>query len=243
MFAVTRWELAGAAVVEPRGVLDAGTYRELRDILVKAAVDEPRAVIVDLDGLEAPDQSSYALFSSVSEQVARWPGVPLLLVAGTARQRDRLAGYRMARYVAVHPSVAAAVAAIGAPPPRRLARRRLPNAMTSASLAREFVRAVCEQWSVGPGTEDAVAIVNELVENTLLHTYCVPSVRLELRRGMLSVAVYDDDPAPARLREPDPRDRHGHGLTIVAAVAVVWGCSPTPAGGKVTWAVLRVPSG
>lgn len=242
MLEVAHRELAGAAVVEPHGVLDLHTYRELRDILVKAAVDEPTAVIVDLDGLAVPDRSSYALFSSVSDQVAQWPGVPLLLAAGTARKRRGLGSFRMARYVAVHPSVEAAARAIGDPPPRRIARRNLPNTLTSASLAREFVRAMCGQWEAQACLDDAVTIVNELVENTLLHTYCLPSVRLELRRGLLTVGVYDDDPAPARLRELDTRSGRRHGLSIVAAVAVVWGCSPTPAGGKVTWAVLRVAS-
>jgi anti-anti-sigma regulatory factor len=226
-------------VIEPHGVLDAASYGDLRNTMVKAAIDEPRAVIVDLDGLAVPDRWALALFSSVADQLAQWPGVPLLLAATEPGQRDLLARYRLARYVAVYPSVLAAVDAIDDPPPRRIARRQLPNALASASLARRFVLDVCSAWPVAARTEDAMMIANELVENTLLHTYCAPSLRLELRRGMLTIAVYDDDPAPARLVEPEVPGRH-RGLLLVSRLARVWGCSPTLAGGKVVWAVLRV---
>src|ERR1044072_1183765 len=112
--------LLGALVVEPDGVLDAASYGALRTVLVKAAVDEPRAAIVDLE------------------------------------------------------------------------RRAVP---ARPALARRFVLDVCSDWPVGPRVREAVVIANELVENTLLHTYSAPMLRLELRRGMLTIAVYDDNPA------------------------------------------------
>ena len=233
---VDRRELLGASVIEPHGVLDAMSYGGFRADLVKTAIDEPRAVIVDLDELDVPDSTALALFSSVSTQIAEWPGVPLLVCTTRDTQRDVLVAYRLARYVPVFTSVMAAVAAIDDPPPRRIARRRLPNSLSSAALARRFVLDVCSDWPVGARTEDAVMVANELVENTLLHTYCAPSLRLELRRGLLTIAIYDDDPAMAHLAEPDP-DRH-RGLVLVARLSRAWGCSPTPSGGKVVWAVL-----
>lgn len=233
---VDRRELVGASVVEPRGVLDAANYGGLRVDLVKTAIDEPRAVIVDLDELSVPDSTALSLFSSVHAQIAQWPGVPLLVVAARGPQRKLLAAYRLARFVPVYRSVMAAVAAIDDPPPRRIARRRLPNSLTSAALARRFVLDVCSDWPVAARTEDATMVANELVENTLLHTYCAPSLRLELRRGRLTIAVYDDDPAMAQLIEPDTD--HHRGLVLVAGLCRVWGCSRTPSGGKVVWAVL-----
>lgn len=231
-------DLVGASVLEPHGVLDVASYRGLRDTLVKAAIDEPRAVIVDVDELAMPDRAALALFSSVSAQIAEWPGVPLLLAATGDAQLAMLAGVRLARFVPVYQSVMAAVAAIDDPPPRRIARRRLPNSLSSSALARRFVLDVCSDWMLAKRVEEATVIASELVENTLLHTYCAPSLRLELRRGLLTVAVYDDDPAPAHLVEPDA-DRH-RGLVLVAQLARAWGSSPTFQGGKVVWAVLRV---
>lgn len=234
---IERRELCGAAVVEPHGRLDVSSYGSLRTSLVKAATDEPRAVIVDLDGLAVPEQSALALFSSVHEQIAQWPGVPLLL-AEPEHTHGRLRG--LGRFVPVYRSVLAAVAAIDDPPPRRIARRRLPNSLASSALARRFVLDVCSDWPVGRHAEEAMMIANELVENTLLHTYCAPSLRLELRRGLLTVAVYDDDPHHPRLVEPDVPDRRRSGLVLVAQLARAWGCAPTGSGGKVVWAVLRI---
>lgn len=231
-------DLAGAAVIEPYGVLDALSYAELRESLVKVATDEPRAVIVDLAELQVPDRAALALFFSVSDQIAQWPGVPLLLVASAAEHRELLDRYRMARYVPVYPSVTSAASAIDDPPARRIARRNLPNSLASARLARLFVLAMCAEWNETARADDAMTVVNELVENTLLHTYCAPSVRLELRRGLLTVAVYDDDPTEARLATPGSTPSRCRGLVLVSQLSRVWGCTPTPRGGKVVWAVL-----
>jgi len=231
-------ELLGASVVEPQGILDAASYGGLRNDLVKVAIDEPRTVIVDLDELDVPDSTALSLFSSVSTQIAQWPGVPLLVSTTRGALRTQLDRYRLARFVPVYPSVMDAIAAIDDPPPRRIARRQLPNSLTSAAMARRFVLDVCSDWPIATRVEDAVMVANELVENTLLHTYCAPSLRLELRRGLLTVAVYDDDPAMALLIEPDTE--RNRGLVLVAGMCRAWGCAPAPSGGKVVWAVLSV---
>lgn len=79
-------------------------------------------------------------------------------------------------------------------------------------------------------------VATELVENSLKHTDSAPTLRLELRCGLLSVAVTDGSPAPAVLRES--REQPGGGLRLVAQTTRVWGCTLTLAGGKVVWSVL-----
>jgi anti-anti-sigma regulatory factor len=226
--------VGGAAVVEPHGVLDTASYGTLRSALVKASSDEPRAVVVDVAGLRVPKVAALALFFAVSDQIAQWPGVPLLLVAARPVHRGQLDHYRTSQYIPVHRSVAGALAAIDDPPPRRIARRQLPNSLVSARLARLFVARKCAEWDQHERAEDAVSIANELVENTLLHTYSAPALRVELRRGMLTVAVYDSDPTPATLRA----GTRCRGLRLVEGLSRTWGCSPMPTGGKVVWAVL-----
>jgi len=233
---VDRRKLVGTAVVKPIGLLDVASYADLRDALLKAGVEEPRAVIVDVDALAMPDRTALALFPAVAAQLSEWPGVPVLLAVTVATQWDLLARSRLHRFVSIHPSVSAAVQAIDEPSPRRISRRKLPNSLSSSALARRFVLDVCEEWAVAAGG-DAMMVANELVENTLLHTYHAPTLRLELRCGALSVAVYDDDPAPARPVEPPSPDHRG--LELVARLSRVWGWSPTPSGGKVVWAVIR----
>jgi anti-anti-sigma regulatory factor len=233
-------EVLGSSVLEPHGLLDGSSYRDLRDAMAKAGVDEPRAVIVDADGLDVRDRSVLSVFPAVAEQLGQWPGVPLLVASGTDELRHWFDEHRLDSCVPVHWTVAAAAAAVGDPPSRSVLRLRLPNSLVSASLARVVVRETCEAWAVPEQLRAAaVMIVNELVENTLIHTYCAPSARLELRRGMLSVGVYDDAPMPGPTDLGAGRPR-GSGLTIVSEFSDVWGSSPTPSGGKAVWAVLRM---
>jgi anti-anti-sigma regulatory factor len=239
-FSVYWWLHVGAVVVVAEGVLDAGSYGRLRDAVVKAAAEAPRAVIVDVDRLGVRDTAALALFPAVLADITLWPGVPLLIVAANHANHRMLVRYRMARYVPVHRSLENAIAAIGDPPPRRVARAELPNGRLSARMAREFVTDWCRRWEVtGVRTADAVQVVGELVDNTMKHTYGPPTVRVELRRGMLTVAVYDDDPAPAHLLMPDPvGPEAAHGMALIASLSRVWGSNPTRSGGKVVWAVL-----
>jgi hypothetical protein len=231
-------DLGGASVVEPHGVLDAGTYRPLRDVLVKLGVEEPRAVIVDLTDFVVPDRSVLALFVSVSDQLAQWPGVTVLLVAPGAAHGELLGRSPIGHFVPAFTSVSAAMAAADDQPIRRIARRDLPNALVSARLARRFVADTCVEWGELERVDNAVIVVNALVENTLIHTYCAPSVRVELRRGRLTVAVYDDDPATGTLLDSAPARPTVHGMALVEALATGWGCEPRSSGGKVVWAVL-----
>jgi anti-anti-sigma regulatory factor len=235
---VEEHDVAGACVLEPSGVLDAMACGALRESLVRTGTGEPSAVIVDLAGLEIPDGSALSLFGPVGDQLAQWPGVPLLLVAARAEHRRMLDRYEVCDHLQVHPSVPEAAAAVGRPPPRRVARLTLPNSLVGARLARAFVLRTCARWEEVGRALDAVTVVNELVENTLLHTYCAPSVRLELRRGLLTVAVYDDDPARPRLVRPEPGAAGRRGLLLVEGLVTGWGCAPTRSGGKAVWAVL-----
>jgi hypothetical protein len=212
------------AVLAPTGTLDAESGDALRAHLLAAAAAEPRAVLVEIGELELPGPTT--LFAEVAEEITRWPGVPLLVVDPRDRLPDDLA----------HHTVAAAVAAIGDPPPRRIARRDLPNTRWGGRAGRAFVRDCCRRWHVEePRAGDAVWVANELIENTIRHTPYRPSLRVELREGELTVAVADEDPAAPR---PDPSLRPLHGLGAVRKLANAWGSAPTTSGGKVVWAAL-----
>lgn len=226
-----------ATIVVPTGRLDVASYRQLRDHLLKVGTDGPRAVVVDLTGLAIDSDSSLAIFPAVQTRLAQWPGIQLLLVTGVALARTLLSRSRAAR---VHTSVSDAVAAIDDHSPRRVARIRVPNAVTSPRIARDFARSTCAGWGLGALVDDTVLLVGELVSNAVMHTASAPLLRLGLRRDLFSVAVYDDLAGEVNMRDPGSGDGI-HGLLLVAQIARVWGCSPTPAGGKVVWATLRVP--
>lgn len=228
-----------AVVVAPSGRLDVVTYRQLRDHLIKVGTDNPRAVVVDLAGLDIASDSALAIFPAVYTRLDQWPGVPLLLVTGPGQIRNRLARTRTARYLPVHETVSKAVAAIDDPPPRRVAHVQLPNSLTSPRLAREFARLTCVGWNLDDLLDDALLLVGELVTNAVMHTDSAPVVRLELRRDVFSVAVRDDVPGEVNMRDPGGGVAGIHGLLLVAQIATAWGSSPTSTGGKVVWATLR----
>jgi hypothetical protein len=68
-----------ALVVRPVGTLTRATYPALLGRLLKCAVHEPAAIIVDLDYMSA-DPWSLTVFSAVSVRIKDWPGIPLILV-------------------------------------------------------------------------------------------------------------------------------------------------------------------
>lgn len=226
--------IGDVVVVTARGLLDVSTAGRLRDHLLKVGADQPAAVVVDLAGLGVPVPTVTTMFATVHAKLAEWPGVPMVLVAAADGPAELLAWLRLNRFVPVRRNVADAVAAAGEPPERLVERLLLPNSPASVDIARRFVRDSCVLWGHAELVDDAAALLGELVTNTVTHTGSMARLRVELRRDLLSVAVYDDDPSP-----PLPRDGE-RGLALIGSTATAWGWSPTLGGGKVVWATLRV---
>jgi hypothetical protein len=230
----------GVVVVIPYGVLDLASYGQLRDVLVKCAVELPRAVVVDVGWLRVPASATLTVFTSVWMQVSDWPGVPLVLVAAHELNRRRLARSTITRYIPVYRSVEEAVGALDEPLPRRRAILELPADLASVAVARRFVEVTCTRWNRPGVCRDAVLVASELVENAVRHATGDPRLRLELCRDRLTVAVYDDDPMPPRLIESSVATAGYLGLVLVAKLATTWSSAPTMSGGKVVWAVLKL---
>jgi hypothetical protein len=223
------------------GVLDSGTYHELRDTIIDAALDEPTAVIVDVTALRVPAASAWSAFTSARWHVSVWPDVPLLLVCGDTAGRDSIRRIGVTRHVPMHPTVESArTAARGyhSTPRRTQARTRLPAVHSSLDRARAFVTERLTAWSRGDFIPAATIVVEVLVENVLEHTQSAPSLIVESRGETVTVAVSDTSRIPAA-RHEDPY-RGGDtvsGLAVVAAVARSWGSTPTSTG-KTVWALI-----
>ncbi|WP_158890452.1 ATP-binding protein [Amycolatopsis anabasis] len=229
------------ALIQLDGVLDVTTYPRIRDFLLKCAVQGPQALIVDVGGLRMPCRRSILVFAAVWIRIENWPGIPLALVAEHPDTRETLRSCLVHEYVPTYPDVATALRSLKRPPAHRRVSCTLPWFPESSVRARRFVEVTCAGWRI-PDTivQNAVVIASELVENTLKHTCSEAELRLELRRGLLTVAVSDLDPAEALLIERTNRTPSGYGLLLVSHLAKAWGCTPTAIGGKVVWAVLVV---
>ncbi|GAB2990419.1 STAS domain-containing protein [Amycolatopsis acidiphila] len=235
---VAHEELDGCLVATLDGVLDSLTYGYIRDALVKLALEQPRAVVAELDNLSVGNEALLSVFSSAWMRVNDWPQVPLFLVAGDQARRSAIALSAINRFVPVFATVGEAIASVEAGAPRRRRRAVYPPVRMVSAAARDFVREACKDWQIEALTSDAVCLASELVENAIEHARTELELRLELRRGMLTVAVRDGSPAHAVLRQGRQGQPLGYGLQIVADLATTWGCAPDLHGGKVTWAVL-----
>ncbi|WP_410564812.1 ATP-binding protein [Amycolatopsis sp. cmx-4-61] len=225
-----------ATVVRVTGELNPRSYPVVRDGLLKIATDAPEGLVADIRDLVIGDPSLVSVFSLVAMRIGDWPGIPFTVVAGPGHQ-SLLSRHVVDRYLPVRADLAAATAALDHPV-RRRCERVFPCAEGTSARIREFVTAKLAEWDVSELAEDARLIATELAENVLRHTASQPKLRLELRRGVCTVAVADQDARPAMLLERLSPFAPGMGLKLVAQIARTWGCSRSWAGGKVVWAVL-----
>jgi hypothetical protein len=230
----------GACVLIAEGVLDSRTYLSLRDKLIKAALDGPDALIVDVTALTVPAQSALAVFTSARWHVCQWSDIPIMLVCAHTTGRDALERNGIIQYVPVYPTLEAALDALArcdGPHLRRRARAELPPIPAGVARSRTLVSEWLTAWSLPEFIGVAKMIVTVFVENVLAHTSSAPVVRLETDGTTVTVAVDDCSTALAtRHEEPAGGDRVS-GLAIVAALSRRWGNAPTPSG-KAVWAVI-----
>jgi hypothetical protein len=229
---VTTEAVRDTTVLRTRGVLDEISYVPLRNKIIKAALAEPRAVVIDVTELAVPAESAWSAVSSARWHVSRWPRIPIALVC------NRLASD--VSHVPVYPTVDSAIEALPHADHRRRhrARAELPATNASLSRARELISAWLTAWSRIDLIPVTKIVATTLVENVLQHTDSRPRVRLEAEGDAVTVAVEDDSHTPAGVTERVVGSYvPPSGLRIVSVLCRMWGNAPTPAG-KTVWAVL-----
>ncbi|MFI5611976.1 ATP-binding protein [Amycolatopsis sp. NPDC051903] len=224
------------------GTLGATSRPDLRDSLLKAAVDAPDGLIADISALDIPDPVQIGVFSLIARRIEEWPAVPFALVSERTEHRELLRERSVDRFACVAPDAGAAAERMARPQRQRL-RCEIERSPNAGREARAFVRTTCAAWGTPEFADDAALVASELVENAVQHTGCEPTLQLDLSRGRCTVAVGDDNPAPALLRESVRPAGPGLGLRMVAQLARAWGSSPAWRGGKVVWAKLSARSG
>lgn len=229
-----------ASILTARGVLDNSTYRNLRDAVIKAALDEPRAVIVDVNELAVPYDPAWSVFTSARWHVSTWPDVCIVLVTEDQWVRRAIAHCGVTRYVPVHPTLSSALEAVAdlAENARRRARAELPATQAALRIARDLITDWLNAWGQYELIPVAGTVATVFLENVLAHTLSEPVLIVELCRGNVTVAVEDCSRQPAVRREDSTRGADIlSGLSIVSALSRVWRSTPTPSG-KTVWALV-----
>jgi anti-anti-sigma factor len=222
------------------GVLDTSTYRSVRDGVIKAALDEPRAVIVDVNRLSVPSASAWTVFTSARWHVSTWPDVPILLVCAQPQVRRAITAGGVTRYVPVYPTRELALDAIRARslPLRRRVRSELPATRVGVGLARAIVTDWLTRWDEGDLIPVVATVATVFVENVLDHTDSAPVLIVESYQDSVSVAVEDcSEHLPGRHEDAYRGAEIVSGLAIVSALCRAWGALPTSSG-KTVWAMV-----
>ncbi|WP_242455844.1 sulfate transporter [Mycolicibacterium sp. P1-18] len=236
---MTRAVASGHTTLVMDGVLDATTYRTVRDAVVKAALDAPPLILVDVTALWAPASSAWSVFTSARWLVVDWPDVPIGLVCSHVAGRRMLARNGITRYLPVYANLTAARNAMAddVDPHRRRVREVWPAVPSAVPSVRDFIAHWLHTWSLDEFAATAGVVATVLVDNVLRHTDSDPDVRLETDGATVTVAVTDGSPSPACVRDEDEILGCLSELQIVHALTRVWGNTPTPEG-KVVWAVM-----
>ena len=227
------------AVLDASGVLDSSAYRPLRDKIIQVALEEPAAVVIDVNDLTVADPLAWLVFTSARWHIHRWPNVPLALICSKKAGCAAAEHGGVTRYVPVYPTLNAALEAL--PRSRRIrhrARADLPAKNSSLQRARELVAEWLTAWSQYELIAVTQVVVTSFIENVLQHTDSRPQMRLEVFGTAVAVVVQDSSHAPAEIREPAwERPAPASSLRIVSALCRTWGNAPTSTG-KAVWALI-----
>lgn len=115
--------------------------------------------------------------------------------------------------------------------------------MTAPRRARNLVAQVCADWNGEGFSELGQLVISELVSNAVLHAGTPIEVELRLDGDRLMMRVHDDGEGLPAIVPPERRTIGGVGLDLVSRVALSWGVTPDPHGGKDVWCVLALKPG
>jgi hypothetical protein len=235
---ITATSVEDARMLTLDGLLDGTMYVPLRDTIVKAALDEPPAVIIDVTGLTVRDDPAWAVFTSARWQVADWPDIPIGMVCAHERGQNALRRNGITRYVPVYTTLQSALTELAADELRRYRRRArasLPPVKGSVRRSRELTAQWLAAWTRTDFIHAASIVATELVELALADADNALSLRVESDGSTVAVAVQHVNMARTMLRESVADAVSG--LDLVAANCRVWG-NYTSAAGNTVWAVV-----
>ncbi|MFY1634775.1 ATP-binding protein [Solwaraspora sp. WMMB335] len=232
---ITQMRLAGA-------LTDTELVR-LAPVLRRCLVEEPLALLVELDEVTVVSPIGLRVFAIISGAgTGHRPA--LHLCARPDTPAGRLARDGIRDLVSVQDSVLDATKLVEASPrsPYRW-HEYLPPRAQSPAQARRLIGTACRSWQLAALADEAKVIGSELVSNAVEHAGTELDVTATRQAGAIRISVRDRSPrlpTPVSRSMPAAAARRGRGLAIIEALASDWGYAGL-AEGKAVWAALRLP--
>jgi len=107
------------------------------------------------------------------------------------------------------------------------------------AACRRFVGNAMAAWGIDVA-DDVMLLTNELATNAVIHARGSFRVVLTLKGSRIRVAVSDDNTRLPELPHVPLEALSGRGLSMVVAMAKVWGIDPEDTAGKTIWFELEV---
>jgi CheY-like chemotaxis protein/anti-sigma regulatory factor (Ser/Thr protein kinase) len=202
-----------------------------------AETHHPDVVVLDL-GL--PDLAGREVLSRLRE---RSPESKVVVFSGAEADdtwvRDHVDGYVLKDADLVY--LIDLLTAVGTRTVRQTA-LELPNDLTSATLARRFVRETLVGWDMEHLMDSALLVTSELAANAVTHADSGFRIQLSLARTTLRIDVSDSGSGTPEPQPPSASAEHGRGMHLIDALTTAWGLDAAPGTGKVVWAELALLS-
>jgi hypothetical protein len=237
---------AAVAVMTVRGDWGRPLWKSATVAVQKCLAEHPEALIIDLSGLLDPRSSSAPTWLTAQRSAAQLdpPMQVALCVPPALPLADQMQRLGSRRFLPVYAKVRQAQVALASRLPlvERIVLNLEPEP-DAPSLARNLISGACIAWGMSGLLYASRLVMSELVTNAVEHAGTRMTVVVTRRGPGLHLSVSDESAVAPRVLQPspprpgEPLDDRGHGLTIVSAVATVWGSLPTRTG-KVVWATL-----
>jgi CheY-like chemotaxis protein len=206
------------------------------DAVRLAGAHHPDVVVLDL-GL--PDLAGREVLRRIRDDA---PESKVVIFSGAEAQdawvQDQVAAYVLKDADINH--LVSLLAAMGTRPTRERA-LDLPQALTSAALARRFVTETLGTWHLEPLLDAALLVTSELAANAVTHAGSAFRVQLSVRSTTLRIDVVDYGSGAPEPQALSLSEEHGRGLLLIDAMTTAWGIEDAATAGKVVWAELALP--
>jgi signal transduction histidine kinase len=238
---------SGITVVRLHGELRQERADELTRMLHRCWLDEPLALVVELDRVRVVDVAVLAIFTDAVPAGEPTAARTLILAVNAFTPTGRLVHAATGGAARICASVAEAVVAATGPGAGGDDRRHahLAPHPLAPTAARQLVEAACRAWRLPLVLDNALVVMSELVSNAVEHAGTELDVTVTRHGDLVRLSVRDRTQDPPLVMPPvDVAGvaQRGRGLAVVGAFSLSWGYAPA-VDGKSVWALVGPAGG